>query len=99
LLALLVVIGSEYLKNRSSGLSDAGFVGEWIAVSFVVIVITVLNRLVLTVLVVDQAPLSLSLIQMTLTIAIYPVVVLITQTLMGVRKLTPGDADALGARG
>lgn len=98
LMALLVVAGSEYLKNRAAALREASFAGEWLAVCLTLSAITLLNRLVLTVLAVDQAQLSLSLIQMVLTMLAYPLVVLATQSLMGVRKPAPGDADALGAR-
>ncbi|SFT37900.1 hypothetical protein [Sedimentitalea nanhaiensis] len=99
LLALLVVLGSEYLKNQAAGLSEASFVGEWISVCFVIAAITLLYRLVLTLTLVQQAPLALNLIQMVLTMVVYPLVVFVTQTLMGVRRLSPGDAEVFGARG
>jgi len=92
LLALLVVLGAEYLKNQTAGLRQASFLGEWAAVTIVLVAITILNRLILMVVVVQPDPLGLSLIQMVLTVAIYPVVVVITQSLMGVRKPRPGDA-------
>ena len=98
LMAALVVLGCEYLKNRFGRLSDASFAGEWAAVCIVVVAITVLNRLILAVTAVDLPPLGLVLIQMVMTVMIYPLVVLVTRSLMGVRKLTPSDADALGAR-
>ncbi|MFK7752609.1 MAG: rod shape-determining protein MreD [Sedimentitalea sp.] len=98
LMAMLVLLGAEYLKNRSAGLSEASFAGEWVAVNLALVGITVLNRVTLTVLAVDQAPLALSVIQMLATMAVYPIVVIITQTLMNVRKLAPGDSDALGGR-
>ena len=99
LMALLMVLGSEYLKNRTSGLREASFIGEWVAVAFVLIAITLLNQLILGLLVVHPAPpLGLSLIQMVLTIASYPLVVVLTQSLMGVRKPGPGDTGALNAR-
>ena len=98
LMALLVVLGSEYLKTRAGGLREASFVGEWLAVCLTLLAITVLNRLVLGLLAVEQAQLSLSLIQMVMTMVAYPPVVLVTQSLMGVRKPAPSDADALGGR-
>jgi len=98
LLAMLLVLGCEYLKNQTAGLREASFLGEWAAVGMVLVGITILNRLVLGIVAVQPAPLGLSLIQMVLTIAVYPVVVLITQSLMGVRKPAPGDAGALGSR-
>ncbi|TDK42234.1 rod shape-determining protein MreD [Antarcticimicrobium luteum] len=98
LMALLAVLGSEYLKTRAGGLREASFAGEWLAVCLTLLAITVLNRLVLGVLSVEQAQLSLSLIQMAMTMLAYPLVVLVTQSLMGVRKLAHGDAEAMGGR-
>ncbi len=98
LMALLVVLGSEYLKNQASGTGDSSFAWEWATVCLVIVMVTLLDRLALMLTLVDRAPLSLHLIQMVLTMAVYPLVVLVTQSLMGVRKLAPGDADALGGR-
>lgn len=96
LLAMLMVLGCEYLKNQTAGLRQASFVGEWMAVGIVLVGITVLNRLILGILAVDPAPLGLNLIQVGLTFLVYPVVVVLSQSLMGVRKLAPSDADAMG---
>jgi len=98
LLAMLLVLGCEYLKTQTAGLREASFAGEWAAVSMVFVGITVLNRLILLIVAVQPAPLGLSLIQMVLTIAIYPAVVFVSQSLMGVRKPAPGDAGALNTR-
>jgi len=98
LMAVLVVLGSEYLKNRAAGLREASFAGEWLAVCLTLLAITVLNRLVLGLLAVQQAQMSLSLIQMVMTMLAYPLVVLVTQFGLGVRKLAPSEADAMGGR-
>ena len=95
LFALLVLLGTEYLKYRA-GPSDTGFAGEWAAVAIVITAVTLGNRLVLAVLLSQVPPLGASLTQMVLTIAAYPLVVAVTQLLMGVRRLSPGDARALG---
>jgi len=98
LMALFVVLGCEYLKNRASGLGETSFVAEWFAVSYVILIITLLYRLSLAVTLVDRPPLAMHLLQMALTIGVYPLVAMLTQTAMGVRRLSPGDADAMGAR-
>lgn len=98
LMAFLVVLGAEQLKSRAMGIRDASFIGEWAAAGFIVIAVFVLNRVTLSVLMVDQAPLGLTLIQMLATIAIYPVVVLVSHLVLGVRRLAPGDDDAIGSR-
>lgn len=98
LLAVLVVLGSEYLKNRNAGLREAGFLAEWAAVGSVFVAITLLNRLILGLLAVQQAQLSLSLIQLLLTIAAYPAVVLVSHSAMGVRRPALREKAILGAR-
>jgi rod shape-determining protein MreD len=99
LLALLVVLGSEYLKNRAANLSDSGFIGEWATICLVLLVIVVLNRLLLGLVAVQQAPMGLSISQLVMTMMTYPIVALVTQTFMRVRRPSPGDSDAMGARG
>ena len=98
LMAFLIVLGAEQLKTRAVGLRDASFAGEWAAASLVVIGVFLLNRVTLSVLMVDQAPLGLTLIQMIATILVYPVVVLVSHLFFGVRRLAPGDDDAVGSR-
>lgn len=98
LLAVLVVLGSEYLKTHSASLGETGFLGEWALVCIVIVAITVLNRLILSILLVAQPSLGLSLTQMLLTIVVYPLVVLITQSVMGVRKPALNDSGAYGGR-
>lgn len=98
LMAGLVVLACEYLRNRFGRLSEASFAGEWVAVAIMVAAVTVLNRAVLLVLAVDVATLGLVLIQMLMTIAAYPLVVLVTGLAMGIRKPGPNEADAIGGR-
>ena len=71
----LVVILSEILRTRAKGIRNMPFALEWGTVSVGIIVITLLNRAVLTVVMTAQAPLGLTLIQMMMTIIFYPLVV------------------------
>ncbi|MGR3761849.1 rod shape-determining protein MreD [Roseobacteraceae bacterium NS-SX3] len=96
--AMLVVLGCEFLKSRVPPQRETPFAGEWFAVAVVIAAITVANRLVLGIMGVVQAPLALVAIQMVMTILAYPLVVLASQSLMGVRKLSPAEAEALGSR-
>lgn len=98
LMAALVVIGTENLRVRFAGLRGSSFVGEWVAVCMMIAAITMVNRLILNVLGVDLAPFGPTAIQALLTIAVYPVAVLATQAVMGIRKPAPRDADGLGGR-
>lgn len=98
LFALLVVLGCEFLKSRIPPHRETAFAAEWLAVAFVIAGIVVLNRAILAILAVAQAPLGLTLIQALLTIAAYPLVVIFSQSLLGVCKLSPAEAEALGSR-
>ncbi|HEY9037591.1 MAG TPA: rod shape-determining protein MreD [Roseovarius sp.] len=92
--AALVVLGCEALKSRAPGLRDRAFGAEWLAVAMVVAAIIVGYRLTLAVLVVPQAPLGLSLMQMAMTVLCYPLVVMASAFIFGVRKAKPGESVA-----
>lgn len=97
--ALLALLACENLKGRSRSLRDATFGAEWVAVAVLLAMILVVNRVVLGVLLVNPPQLRLSLLELGVTIAIYPVAVFITRSVMGVRRAAPGELDALGGRG
>jgi rod shape-determining protein MreD len=90
--AALVVLGCEALKSRAPGLRDRAFGAEWLTVAMVVGSIILAYRLTLAVLMVPQAPLGLSLMQMAMTVLCYPLVVMASALLVGVRKVKPGEA-------
>ena len=96
--ALLVILGCEFLKSRALPHRETAFAAEWLSVAIVIAAIALLNRLILSILAVAQAPLSLTMIEMLATIAAYPLVVLVSQGMLGVRKLSPAEAEALGSR-
>lgn len=92
LLAALVVLGAAYLHSAATGMRDTGFIGEWTTVGAVITVVFVLNRLILAILSVQQATLGPVVVQVLLTIAIYPVMVLISQSALGVRRKSVADS-------
>lgn len=96
--ALLALLACENLKGRGRSLRDATFGAEWIAVTVLLTGILLVNRVVLSVLLVAPPQLRLSLLELGMTVLIYPIVVLVTSTLMGVRRAAPGELDALGGR-
>ncbi|NOD89334.1 MULTISPECIES: rod shape-determining protein MreD [unclassified Ruegeria] len=98
LLAALVVFGSAYLRSAAPGMKDAGFVGEWMSVSVVIAGVFFANRIVLSILSVQQAALLPVMIQLVLTIACYPVIVALSQSVFGVRRMTVSDTGAEGGR-
>lgn len=96
--ALLVLIGTEFLRSRESEFRDLPFLLEWSVTSVVILAIAIANRLVLAIFIVPQTGLGLTLLQVISTIAAYPVVVLVSHFAFGLRKAATGEVDALGHR-
>jgi len=89
--AAMTLLGCETLRRRAPALRDLTFLAEWAAVAGTLVVMTLSYRLVLTVLMVDQAPLGLSLMQLLSTLVAYPLVAALSHLVFGVRKRVPGD--------
>ncbi len=96
--AALTVIGLEALRRRSVVLRDSGFLTEWLTVSVVITSMVLANAMVLTVFVVDQPGLGLTLIRLITTLLVYPIVVVLAARAVGIRKIAPGEVDRLGHR-
>ena len=98
LLALLTVLGCGFLKARAAPHRESTFASEWLAVAAAVTGIATVNRLVLVLFGVQQAPLGLTVIEAVMTIAAYPLAVWASQSILGVRKLSPAEAETLVSR-
>ena len=55
-------------------------------------------RVGLTVLAVPQPRLSVDVTQLIFTIGVYPVVVWVSKTLLGIERLSAAEADRMGVR-
>lgn len=98
LMALLTVLGCGFLKARAQPHRESTFASEWLTVALVLTAIATLNRLVLALFGVAQAPVSLTVIQIVMTILAYPLAVWVSQSILGVRKLSPAEAETLVSR-
>ena len=98
LLAALVVLGAAYLRTAANGMRDVGFFSEWMTVAVVITAVFVLNRVILAILSVQQAALGPVVIQVVLTIAVYPLIVLLSQNGFGIRRISSPENSTLGAR-
>ncbi|HKL56542.1 MAG: rod shape-determining protein MreD [Roseovarius sp.] len=96
--AAMVLLGSEALRAREPGLRDLTFAVEWLSVVTTLVAMMLGYRIVLGLMMVDQAPLGLSLMQVIATLLVYPLVAIVSKMVFGVRKIAPGDIDALGSR-
>lgn len=94
--SVLVVCAAEWLKSRERRQRETTFVLEWLTFGSTLIVITILYRAVMMILILAPGTLTLSLVQVVLTIAVYPLVMGVSYFLFGVRRSAPGDMDRLG---
>lgn len=98
LLAMLVLIGGYILQRRQRDIQEMGFPLEWLTVAGTLSAILVAQRLLLTILFVPQVPFGQSVIQVFVTALFYPLVVLISETVLGVRRATPGELVGTGLK-
>lgn len=96
--AALVIILTEVLRTRATRMRNVPLALEWGAVAMGIIAITVANRVILAIVMTPQAPLGLTLIQMIMTILIYPVVIVVAQFVFGVARPAPGQTNSYGQR-
>jgi rod shape-determining protein MreD len=96
--AAITVVGLEFLRNRKQLNRELPFLFEWGMVSAVVVVMALVNRVFLAIFVVDLPALGLMSIGVVGTILCYPLVVLTSHYIFGVRKIAPGEVDQLGHR-
>ncbi len=94
----LVVILTEMIRARAANIRDMPIALEWGWITTGIVAITVLNRVVQTVVMTPQAPLALTLIQMVMTIIFIPLVVAAAHFLFGVSRPALGQVDSRGHR-
>jgi rod shape-determining protein MreD len=96
--AAIVVLATEFLRGREPGWRDIPFLLEWAIVAGVLTAAALSYTAVLTVFFVDHPGLGRTLLHLAITIAAYPLVVLLTARALGLRKAAPGEVDQLGHR-
>jgi rod shape-determining protein MreD len=96
--AALVVILTEVVRRRNREFRSMPLLVEWGTITIGIITITLLNRLVIAIVMVPQAPLGLTLIQTVTTILIYPLVVFVAHVVFGVTRAAPGQVGNRGQR-
>ncbi len=94
----LVVVAVEVLRAREAGSREQPFPFEWALVAGTLLAITLADWLILAVFMVDRAGIGLVLLQFLATVFAYPLIVLALRLIFGVRKMAPGEVDALGRR-
>jgi rod shape-determining protein MreD len=96
--ALIVLVGSEFLRRRSEQFRGYGFWLEYLLIAVLLLTMFFANRAILMIVMVPQAPLGLSFLQLLGTVMAYPAVVAVSHFVFGLRKPATGEVDALGQR-
>ncbi|ROU02415.1 rod shape-determining protein MreD [Histidinibacterium lentulum] len=94
----IVVVVTEILRRRSGDLRAVPFSVEWATAALAIVAICLGYRAMLAVAFVPAPPLSLSMIEMVLTVLVYPVAAFVSWIVFGVRRPAPGEVDSLGHR-
>ena len=94
--AALVVIMSEMIRRRHREFRNMPLLAEWGTIAFGIVTITIVNRIALALVMLPQAPFGLTLIEMTVTILVYPLVLLVAHFVFRVTRTSPGE---IGSRG
>lgn len=94
----LTLLGLEYLRARSQSWRDMGFGVEWFWVGFTLVAILTAERAVLSLFMVEQVSMGRAILQVLATIAVYPLVVMVSALVFGVRRVLPGEAEGLKVR-
>jgi len=96
--AACAVLGAEFLRSRANDLRRSTFGLEWVLASCAIVGVFAISRLITGLALVPQAPLSLSLIQVILTIICYPLVAAFCHFVLGVRPTLRGSVEDIGSR-
>ncbi len=96
--ALIVLLGTEFLRARHVQMRELGLFTEWLVVALLITAMVLVNRLVLAVTVVPQPDLGLVALHMVATILAYPLVVGLCFVAFRLRKPTTGEVDSRGRR-
>ena len=96
--ALIVLVGTEFLRAREGATRDLPFLLEMALVAGVMVAMLLLNRMILGLAMVDQPALGLELLRLVMTLIAYPFVVALSRLAFGLRRAAPGEIDPLGHR-
>ncbi|WP_339108042.1 rod shape-determining protein MreD [Thioclava sp. GXIMD4216] len=93
---LIVLLATEWLRKRELRLREMPFAVEIAMTAVILVAMVLLERLVMTVLMLDQPPLGRVLLQALTTLIAYPVVIGLSRLAFGLKRAVPGEVDDLG---
>ena len=94
----IVILGTEFLRSRAALTRELNLLVEWMLVSGVMLGMMLAYRLILAVAFVPQPPLGFVVVQVLWSVALYPLVVALSQLTLDLRKPATGEVDNFGRR-
>lgn len=95
---LIVILSTEFLRRQVHQREALGFWPEMGQVAGIMAAAFLAERLILNLLLSDPPYLLGHLGHLITTAVFYPALVVVSQMLLGVRRLQPGEVDTLGSR-
>lgn len=96
--ALIVLMGTEFLRRRSEQLRGYNVLYEYALVAGLMLVMFLANRAMLAIVIMPREPLGLSFAHFAVTVLAYPAVIAVSHFVFGLRKPATGEVDALGQK-
>ncbi|MDO5632721.1 MAG: rod shape-determining protein MreD [Paracoccus sp. (in: a-proteobacteria)] len=94
--ALIVLLGTESARLREQRWREHPFMVEWLRVSILIGVMMLGYRIVQVLVLLPVPALGQVMLQYIATVAAYPLVVVVARWTLGLRRISPADADNLG---
>ena len=92
----LGIVGFEFLRSRTQITREMPFMFEWAMVTAVLLAMVLANRLILAIFVVGQPSLRMDALLIVATSAAYPMIVIVSALVLGMRRLSPASVDTQG---
>lgn len=89
----LALITTEYIRVQRRTMPELNFVLEWGWMAGLILAMTLADRVVLWALGATQTTIGLALVQALTTIIAYPLVVLVSHYIFGLRNLSPSEVE------
>lgn len=93
--AVIVLVASEYTRSREARWRDQPFMVEWLRVSIIIAVMMLGYRVVQIVFMLPVPSLTKMILQYIQTVGFYPLVVLGSRWLLGLRRISGADAEMM----
>ncbi|MGB3147489.1 MAG: rod shape-determining protein MreD [Paracoccaceae bacterium] len=96
--ALIVLVGTEFLRARENATRDLPFVWEWLMAGAVMSVMILVNWLVNALFLIPHVTFGPTLIHLLATVFFYPLLTGLIELGLGLRRAAKGEIDAFGQR-